>query len=133
MNRPVYLSFELEDLELAQLFKDQASNASNELEFSDRAVRAGFDSINVDNIKRQIIDKLKQVSANICLIGMTTYTSKWVDWEVRTSASMRKGLLGVRLHSSDVDVPPKALTDYKAQIVDCKMSEIISGIEKAAI
>src|SRR5437899_3024929 len=111
VQRHVFLAFVREDLDLVNLFRGQAKNENSELEFSDYSVKEEFDSSNADYIRQQIRNLIKQVSVTLCLIGQTTASSKWVNWEVRTSAELGKGLVGVRLHSSSADVPPKALTD----------------------
>jgi hypothetical protein len=132
MARNVFLSFVEEDLKLVNLFRGQAKNENNDLEFYDFSVKDPFDSSNADYIRRQIKDLIKKVSVTLCLIGETTYKSKWVAWEILTSAELGKGLVGVRLHSSIKDTPPQALKDNKAEIVDWDIKEIVRAIERAA-
>ena len=132
MARNVFLSFVEEDLNLVNLFRGQAKNENNDLEFSDYSVKEPFDSENADYIKQKIRNLIEKVSVTLCLIGETTYKSKWVDWEIRTSAALGKGLVGVRLHSSSKDIVPQSLKDNKAEIVDWNIKEIVQAIERAA-
>jgi hypothetical protein len=132
MARNVFLSFVEEDLALANLFRGQAKSENNELEFSDYSVKEPFDSSNSEYIRRQIRDLIRKVSVTVCLIGKTTHKSKWVDWEIRVSAEMGKGLVGLRLHSSWEDIPPQALKDNNAEIIDWNIKEIVRAIERAA-
>jgi DNA-directed RNA polymerase subunit L len=132
MARNVFLSFVEEDLNLVNLFRGQAKNENNDLEFSDYSVKEPFDSENADYIRQEIRNLIKKVSVTLCLIGETTYKSKWVDWEIRTSAELGKGLVGVRLHSSSKDIVPQSLKDNKAEIVDWNIKEIVQAIERAA-
>ena len=132
MARNVFLSFVEEDLKLVNLFRGQAKNQNNDLEFSDYSVKEPFDSENADYIRQEIRNLIKKVSVTLCLIGETTYKSKWVDWEIRTSAALGKGLVGVRLHSSSKDIVPQSLKDNKAEIVDWNIKEIVQAIERAA-
>ena len=132
MARRVFLSFVAEDLQLVNAFRGQAKSEKSDLEFSDHSVREPFDSTNAEYIRRQIRDKINGVSVTVCLIGYTTASSKWVDWEIRTSKGLGKGLVGVRLHSSSRDVPPKALSDAGAEIVDWEVKRIVAAIERAA-
>ena len=132
MARNVFLSFVEEDLNLVNLFRGQAKNENNDLEFSDYSVKEPFDSENADYIRQEIRNLIKKVSVTLCLIGETTYKSKWVDWEIRTSAALGKGLVGVRLHSSSKDIVPQSLIDNKAEIVDWNIKEIVQAIERAA-
>jgi DNA-directed RNA polymerase subunit L len=132
MARNVFLSFVEEDLNLVNLFRGQAKNENNDLEFSDYSVKEPFDSNNADYIRQQIRNLIKKVSVTLCLIGETTYKSRWVDWEIKTSAELGKGLVGVRLHSSPKDIIPRALENNKAEIVDWDIKKIVQAIERAA-
>lgn len=132
MARNVFLSFVEEDIYLVNLFRGQAKNENNDMEFSDYSVKEPFDSENADYIKQQIRNLIKKVSVTLCLVGETTYKSKWVNWEIRTSSELGKGLVGVKLHSSPKDIIPQALKDNGAEIVDWDIKEIIHAIERAA-
>jgi DNA-directed RNA polymerase subunit L len=132
MARNVFLSFVEEDLNLVNLFRGQAKNENNDLEFSDYSVKEPFDSENADYIRQEIRNLIKKVSVTLCLIGETTYKSRWVDWEIKTSAELGKGLVGVRLYSSSKDIVPQSLIDNKAEIVDWNIKEIVQAIERAA-
>ena len=94
-----FLSFVEEDLNLVNLFRGQAKNESSDLEFADYSIKEPFDSRNADYIARGITDQLRFVSLTICLYGPTTYTSKWVDWELRKSVEFGKPIMGVCLYS----------------------------------
>jgi hypothetical protein len=110
----------------------QARNENSALEFSDYSVREPFDSRNADYTRRQIRELIRGASVTVALLGYTTATSRWVDWEIRTSSELGKGLVGVRLHSSSRDSIPAALTAAKAEIVDWNAKAIVQAIERAA-
>jgi len=132
MARNVFLSFVEEDLDLVNLLRGQAKNENNDLEFSDYSVKESFDSENANYIRQQIRNLIKKVSVTLCLIGESTYKSRWVNWEVRTSAELGKGLVGVKLHSSWKDKVPQALIDNGGEVVDWNIKEIVQAIERAA-
>jgi hypothetical protein len=132
MARNVFLSFVEEDLDLVNLLRGQAKNENNDLEFSDYSVKESFDSENANYIRQQIRNLIKKVSVTLCLIGESTYKSRWVNWEVRTSAELGKGLVGVKLHSSWKDKFPQALIDNGGEVVDWNIKEIVQAIERAA-
>ena len=132
MARNVFLSFVEEDIYLVNLFRGQAKNENNDMEFSDYSVKEPFDSENADYIKQQIRNLIKKVSVTLCLVGETTYKSRWVNWEIKTSVELGKGLVGVKLHSSPKDIIPQALKDNGAEIVDWDIKEIVQAIERAA-
>ena len=94
----VFLSFVEEDLNVVNLFRGQAKNEHSDLEFADYSIKAPFDSTNSDYIARGITDQLRLVSVTVCLYGPTTYTSKWVDWELRKSVELGKPTMGVCLY-----------------------------------
>lgn len=94
-----FLSFVEEDLSLVNLFRGQAKNNNVDLEFADYSVKEPFESTNADYIKRCITSQVNLVSITICLYGRTTYTSSWVDWELRKSVELGKPIMGVELYN----------------------------------
>ena len=64
----------------------------------------------------------------LCLIGHTTYTSPWVEWELETAYDLDKCLIGVRLNSDCQDIVPAALNTADAEIVDWKIDDIMDAI-----
>ncbi len=93
-----FLSFVEEDLGVVNLFRGQAKNESLDLEFDDYSVKEPFNSRNSVYIQSQISDKIKYASLTICLYGVTTYTSQWVEWELNKSLEMGKPIMGVCLY-----------------------------------
>lgn len=126
MARRVFISFVEEDITLANLFRGQAKNKNNDLEFFYYSVKEPFDSNNAAYIRSKIRERISAPSVTICLIGETTYSSRWVDWEIRTSAEERNRIIGVRLHSNTLkDITPKALTDLAASVVNWDIDSIV--------
>jgi hypothetical protein len=93
-----FLSFVEEDLNVVNLFRGQAKNENSDLEFADYSIKEPFDSRNAEYIARGITDQLRLASLTICLYGPTTYSSKWVDWELRKSVDFGKPIMGVCLY-----------------------------------
>lgn len=93
-----FLSFVEEDLNVVNLFRGQAKNENSDLEFSDYSIKEPFDSRNADYIARGITEQLRLASLTVCLYGPTTYSSKWVDWELRKSVELGKPIMGVCLY-----------------------------------
>lgn len=129
MAKRVFLSFVEEDLDLVNLFRGQAKNKNSDLEFSDYSVREPYDSDNAAYIRGKIRERIAAASVTICLIGETTYKSKWVDWEIRTSAEEYNKVFGVRLHSSVTkDTAPNALMNLKASVYNWDIDAIVRAI-----
>ena len=93
-----FLSFVEEDLNVVNLFRGQAKNDHFDLEFADYSIKEPFDSKNADYIARGITHQLRLASLTVCLYGPTTYTSKWVGWELRKSIELGKPIMGVCLY-----------------------------------
>lgn len=94
-----FLSFVEEDLNAVNLFRGQAKNESLDLEFDDYSVKEPFNSNNAEYIKGQITNQIKYASLGICLCGPTTYTSPWVEWELKKTIEMGKPIMGVYLYN----------------------------------
>jgi hypothetical protein len=124
----VFLSFVEEDLALVNLFRGQAKNKNNDLEFSDYSVREPYESNNAEYIRSKIRERINLASVTLCLIGRTTSTSRWVDWEIRTSKEVRNRIFGVRLNTNANDPVPKALTDLAANVVSWDIDKIVGLI-----
>lgn len=133
MKRNIFLTFDSNDMNLVNLFRGQAKNKNSDLDFSDYSVKDPFDSTRAEYIKQQIRALLEKVSVTICLIGYETHKSRWVDWELRESARLGKGLVGVRLHSSWQDLTPKALSDNQLQPIDWDIDKVVRAIEASAV
>jgi len=93
-----FLSFIEEDLNVVNLFRGQAKNDNSDLEFADYSIKEPFNSTNADYIARGITDQIRLAGLTICLYGPTTYTSKWVDWELRKTIELKKPVMGVCLY-----------------------------------
>ena len=119
-----FLSFVEEDLNVVNLFRGQARNDNSDLEFADYSIKDPFDSRNADYIARGISDQLSLATLTVCLYGPTTYTSKWVDWELRKSVELGKPIMGVCLYGDGrVQYYPAALKG--APIVTWNIPEIV--------
>lgn len=108
-----FLSFVEEDLDLVNLFRGQARNANSDLEFADYSVRVPYNSANSDYIKQQIAPKISGSSLTMCLYGPTTYTSEWVDWELRKALELGKPIMGIWLYDDGrIKFYPSALQGH---------------------
>lgn len=129
MTKHVFLSFVEEDLDLVQLFRGQAKNSNSALAFDDYSVKIPFDSNNADYIKSQIRPLIRAASVTMCLIGISTYRSRWVDWELEYAASQGKRLAGIRLYSgAKGERVPAALIRNNAKILNWDIDDIVAWI-----
>lgn len=129
MAKRVFLSFVVEDLDLVNLFRGQAKNKNNDLEFDDYSVQEPFDSNDAAYIRGKIKERITRSALLLCLIGTTTSKSRWVNWEITTADDLDKRVGGVRLHSdSRKDIAPKALTDAGGKLMDWDIDAIVKWI-----
>jgi hypothetical protein len=61
----LFLSFVVEDLAAANLFRGQAKNKNSDLEFSDYSVQEPFDSTNAAYIRSQIRPRIAAATVTI--------------------------------------------------------------------
>ena len=126
-----FLSFVEEDLNVVNLFRGQAKSEHSDLEFADYSIKEPFDSRHADYIARGITEQLRLASVTVCLYGPTTYTSKWVDWELRKSVELGRPIMGVRLYGDgQVRNFPTALkgrprVDWNAQNIVRTMRQLV--------
>lgn len=126
----VFLSFEREDIGTVQLFREHVDQEDAGVVFYDYAIKVPFDNPTAEEVKSKIEILLDGVETTLVMIGRTTYADKWVDWEVRKSAVTGKSLLGVRLHSELDHIVPRALKDYRVEVLDLDVKRVLEAIEQ---
>lgn len=126
MSKHVFLSFVAEDLSLVTLFRGQAKNKKSDLDFDDYSVKTPYNSTSADYIRSQIATKIRAASATIVLIGETTSTSSWVEWEIEKSVELGKKVIGVELATAGAT--PAALTAAKATVVKWDIDKIVAEL-----
>ena len=128
----VFISFVGEDLNDVNLLRGQAKNESSDIEFNDWSLREPFDSKRAAYIKRGIKDRIERSSVTLVYVSEHTADSKWVDWEIRESVSMGKGVIVVHKGESPPKKIPSALTELKIPVIPWTQKGIAAAIEKAS-
>ena len=126
----VFISFSSEDLDEVNLLRGQAKNENSDIEFNDWSLREPFDSKKADYIKRGIRERIRQCSVTIVYVSTKTADSKWVDWEVRESITMGKGVVAMHKGDSPPSHLPKAVTDNRVPVVPWNQKELAKAIKK---
>lgn len=128
--RNVFLSFAYEDLDEVNLLRGQAKNENSDIEFNDWSLKKPFDSKNAEYIKRGIRERIKQSSVTVVYLSEHTANSKWIDWEIRESIALRKGV--VAMHKGDA--PPRSLPpvikELNIRVVPWNQQELAKAIEQ---
>ena len=132
LTRRLFLSFDHHDLVPAWQFRAHAKRLWASVEFLEHPVKAPFDSRAAAAIHRDVRGCIAAASTTLCLIGERTYASRWVDWEVRTSAELGKRVIGVRLRRHEADLVPDALAAHGVDIIDPDPALIAAAMARAA-
>lgn len=124
--RSVFLSFKTEDLPRVNLFRGQAENVTNDLDFRDYSIKSPFESAWKTNAELII----RKCSVTLCLIGPSTWLSDAVDWELRKSFEAGKAVIGVLLYPDRSVVTPPALSENGVTPMPWDIQAIASEIEQ---
>ncbi len=132
MARRIFLSFAAEDKDQVNGFRILRWNNQVDIDFFDSSLLTPVQSVNIEYIKRSILERMNNTSVTVVLIGPTTYKSAWVDWEIKQSISRGNGVLGIRLKDqSNVPVPP-AMQIQTALVGNWSPHDFENWIEQAA-
>ena len=132
MANKVFLTFDPDDADLVSTFLVLAEKADPELEFTDWSMKGSFGSPYGPYLRERIRERIASCSVLVCLLGEQACNDAWVDWEVRVTAELGKGLVGVRLHNNMLrDITPQALAERGVTPINWVTSEIIDAIRKA--
>ena len=132
IKRNVFISFSSDDLDEVNLLRGQAKNENSNIEFNDYSLKAPFNSKDADYIKRGIRERIRQSSVTVVYVSDKTADSEWVDWEIRESLKMGKGVLA--MHKGDT-VPkrlPKAINENNIKVLPWKQELINNAIQEHA-
>lgn len=125
-----FLSFVEEDLDLVNLFRGQAKNENNDLEFADYSLKEPFNSRNADYIARRITEKIKRSLLTICLYGPTTYKSQWVIWELNKTLELGRPIMGVSIYNDGrTKYYPSPLKNWPRK--SWNISQIVASMESS--
>jgi len=113
----VFISFVSEDLDEVNLLRGQAKNENSDLEFNDWSLQEPFDSKNAEYIKRGIRERIRQSSVTVVYVSDSTAGSKWVDWEIRESIALGKGVIA--LHKATPLQPGCRTPSLKIEFPSC--------------
>ena len=123
----VFLSFAMEDKSLVELFRGQAKNQRLPLEFRDYSVKEPFEHA----WKTNATERIRSCSVTMCLVGRRTYQSDAVDWEIRKSIELAKGVMAVYLISG-APALPKALRERGVRPISWDMKHVMRELGRIA-
>lgn len=128
----VFISFVVEDINDVNLLRGQAKNENSDIEFNDWSLREPFNSRRAEYVKRGIKDRIERSSVTLVYVSEHTAASKWVDWEIRESIRMGKGVIAVHKGESLPKKIPSALTGLNIPAIPWTQKGIATAIERAS-
>jgi len=111
--RNVFISFDMDDVGMVTLLRNQAKDDRFPFEFRDYSVKEPFES----KWKSNVCDRIEQTSAFFVAIGENTHKSEAVDWEIREAHKQGKRIVGIRLQRDKNHTVPKALQEHGDKVI----------------
>jgi hypothetical protein len=128
----VFISFATEDINEVNLLRAQAKNENTDIEFNDWSVQEPFDSKDAEYIKRGIREKIRQSSVTIVYLSNAAVKSKWVDWEIRESIRLGKGVIAMYQGDTRPTNLPAAIIEHKVKLVTWNHDQLQAAINKVS-
>lgn len=129
--RNVFISFAYEDIQQVNLLRGQARNENSDIEFNDWSLSEPFDSDRAEYIRAGIRERMNQSSVTLVFVSDNTASSRWVDWEIRESVRLGKGVVAMYSGSMPTRMPA-ALAEFGVAPVPWTQSGLAKAIEAAA-
>lgn len=133
LRRSVFISFATENLNEVNLLRGQAKNENAGFELNDRSLHEPIDSERAEYIKQGIRDRINQCSVTLVFLSPDAAESKWVDWEIRESVRLGKGVIGVYQGDTPPSKLPAAFVEIGAKTITWNHDEIAKAIERASV
>lgn len=129
----VFISFASEDLNDVNMLRGQAKNQNSALEFNDWSLKKPFDSEDAEYIKRGIRERIRHCSVTVVYVSEKTAASKWVDWEIRESLAMGKGIVAMFKGEIPPLCLPKAIIENDIYVAHWDHKELLKVIREQSI
>lgn len=129
--RNVFISFAYEDIQQVNLLRGQAKNENSDIEFNDWSLSEPFESERAEYIRAGIRERINQSSVTLVFVSEKTQSSKWVDWEIRESIRLGKGVVAV-YSGQPPSALPQALRELRVAPIPWSQAGLAAAIEGAA-
>ena len=127
--RNVFISFSSDDIDEVNLLRGQAKNENSNIEFNDWSLKKPFNSEEANYIKRGIRERIRQSSTTVVYLTNNTASSEWVNWEIRESITLGKGVVAMHKGNAPPRRLPKAIVDNKIPVVPWNQKQLARAIE----
>ena len=130
--RNVFISFSTKDENEVNLLRGQAKKENSNMKFNDRSLKDPVNSENEEYIKRRIRERIRHCSVTIVYVSNNTADSDWVDWEIRESIKMGKGVLAMHKGDASPKRLPKAINENNIDVLPWNQQLINNAIQEKA-
>jgi hypothetical protein len=127
MTQTVYVCYQFRERALADELAGALDVTNLPLDDYDQRMRAQVASDVAGEIKSRLADAIAQAGTVIALVGPTTATSSWVNWELEAAREAGKPLLIARLGPDDA-IPTGAGT--QGHVVSGDLAEIVAAVDE---
>lgn len=128
----VFISFASCDLSEVNLLRGQAKNENSDIEFNDWSVKKPFDSEDAEYIKRGIRERIRRCSVTIVYLSNDTAKSKWVEWEIKESIAMGKGVVAMHQGPAPPTNLPSIIGHEGIRVVSWNQRQLATAVEDEA-
>ena len=146
----VFVSFDHDDQNQVGGFKSLINNPNHPLDFHDRSLKEPIlgssgkplkyppNDQRSKPVRDEIIDKFKNASKLVVLIGDETYKSDWVEWEINTFYGLKqpisgdltwKRIRGMKLKGSESALVPSVLGGKSTKCMDWDLAALDKWID----
>ncbi len=101
IKKRVFLSFDSSDIRQVRGLRLLVANPNYDIEFYDESLKISIDSFQAEYIKGVIREKIQRASVTLCLVGLNTYKSHWVEWELDESDRQGNSIVAIALKGLD--------------------------------
>ena len=103
----VFLAYDVNDLAVVLRERIAVERAWQGLTLMDYDVRVPFQTEGAAHVQASIAARLGECHGLICCVGMDTWRSPWIEWELEYARVLNMPVVGWRVPGSDGCRPPK--------------------------
>jgi hypothetical protein len=130
----VFISYDhSEDANYKRLLEAWDANRKFDFDFDNRSPHAAIDSAQAGAIKAALTTKMKSAEYLLVIVGVKSYTSRWMSWEIQRAKQddIKLKLAAVRLAPGNRE--PAELAHTRTSWADgFTRDEIVSALERAS-
>ena len=100
--KKIFISYDYDnDRHYKNLLKAWDANGTFDFSFHDYSTDVSINSTNTAAIKRVISTKINNAIYFLCIIGVRTHSSSWVNWEIEKAIELNKKIIAVKISSEN--------------------------------